>query len=76
MGAIEAVALHHEPSRSRVSRFTPLTAVHAAAALIHQENPEAAGGEPIQLDEAYLAQLGLLGCLPQWKETVRAEREG
>jgi HD-like signal output (HDOD) protein len=62
---VEAVAYHHEPSRSKDTRFTPLTAVHAAIGLLQEE------GFPVKegaMDMAYLNRLGLQKRLPNWRD--------
>ncbi len=64
---VEAVAWHHAPSRCPGSGFTPLTAVHAADALLHPED-----GGP---DLVYLTRLGLERKLPAWRALERAAEE-
>jgi HD-like signal output (HDOD) protein len=56
---VEAVAWHHAPADSRAGRFTPLTAVHAAEALLAPGE----GGPP---DGGYLGHLGLGDRVPRW----------
>jgi HD-like signal output (HDOD) protein/CheY-like chemotaxis protein len=60
---IEAVAMHHLPTRFLTQSFSPLTAVHVANAFAHAESLESA--QP-RLDLQYLAQLGLQQRLPEW----------
>jgi putative nucleotidyltransferase with HDIG domain len=60
---VEAVAWHHAPSRCPGSGFTPLTAVHAADAVLHPED-----GDP---DLVYLTRLGVEGRLPEWRALAR-----
>jgi HD-like signal output (HDOD) protein len=67
---LEASALHHQPLSTITKGFTPLTAVHAANVLVHELNPEREGAVPSKLDEAYLAEIGLLERLPTWREAV------
>jgi HD-like signal output (HDOD) protein len=63
---VEAVAYHHEPSRSDVVRFTPLTAVHVAE--VFQQEVGADGVErDIELDMVHLDKLGLSGRVDQWR---------
>ncbi len=71
---IEAVAFHHEPSAHNVDRFSPLTAVHVANALVHAaDNPaESDDAPPPKLDMAYLARLGCTQRLPAWREAASA----
>ncbi len=61
---IEAVAYHHSPSSYSSTDFGPLTAVHAAVALVSGRGVAAAGG----LDNDYLDALGLSDRLPNWTE--------
>lgn len=58
MPIIEAVAFHLQPQRSNVRSFWVAGAVHVACAL-------AAGHE---VNEEYLAQVGVLPKLAQWRE--------
>ena len=64
---VEALAFHHCPSACPDQRFSPLTAVHIANALVHTEDSSEAGGTPTALDSAYVAQLGLSERLPTWR---------
>jgi HD-like signal output (HDOD) protein len=61
---IEAVAYHHDPARVEHSTFGMLAAVHVADALV-----EGLAGrtEECELDEAYLATLGVSGSIPAWR---------
>ncbi len=67
---VEAAALHHSPSRCLAKRFTPLTAVHVANALFYEARPDKEGFVPVQIDQAYLAELELSDRLPRWREMV------
>jgi len=67
---VEAAALHHNPSRCLAKRFTPLTAVHVANALVYEAKPDKEGFVHPQIDEDYLAELGLSSRLPHWREMV------
>jgi HD-like signal output (HDOD) protein len=64
---VEVLAFHHRPSACPDQRFSPLTAVHIANALVHAEHRSAAGETPVALDRAYVAQLGLSEHLPTWR---------
>ncbi len=67
---VEAVALHHCPTRATQMTFSPLTSVHAANVL-EWERPNAANGVPPPLlDEAYLGQVGVLSRLPAWRKAL------
>jgi len=63
---VEAVALHHHPAQLITQGFSPLTAVHAANALMHEisEKVEA----PLEL--AYLTDLGLEEHIDGWREVA------
>src|SRR4029079_3114168 len=54
---IEAVAFHHDPSSQESARFTPLSAVHIASALVHTDGEASENdGEPpsmVKLDRQY-----------------------
>jgi HD-like signal output (HDOD) protein/ActR/RegA family two-component response regulator len=64
---VEALAFHHCPSACPDQRFSPLTAVHIANALVHTEDSTEAGGTAVALDSAYVAQLGLSERLSTWR---------
>ncbi|MDY3563314.1 HDOD domain-containing protein [Gemmata sp. JC673] len=63
-GLVEAVAWHHQPSGCPGTGFTPLTAVHAADAILLEDE----GAEP---DWAYLGRLGLRDRYLEWKRLAR-----
>jgi HD-like signal output (HDOD) protein len=73
---VEAAALHHNPSRCLAKRFTPLTAVHVANALLYEARPDKEGFVPAQIDGAYLAELGLSARLPHWRKMVLTPDSG
>ncbi len=56
---VEAVAWHHNPGGCPGTAFTPLTAVHAADAIVRADE----GAEP---DAAYLARIGLSDRWGRW----------
>jgi putative nucleotidyltransferase with HDIG domain len=64
---IEAVALHHHPTRFLSSGFCTLTAVHAADALDHFHRNEPMG----EVDLEYLRQLGVEERLTDWQESTQ-----
>lgn len=70
LGVLEAAALHHQPARAANKVFTSLTAVHAADVLQHESEPQVEGEAPPNLDVEYLAEIGMLECLPAWREEV------
>lgn len=63
-GLVEAVAWHHQPSGCPGTGFTPLTAVHAADAILTESD----GTEP---DWTYLERLGLREHYPTWKRLLQ-----
>jgi HD-like signal output (HDOD) protein len=65
---VEAVAYHHQPSRSVNNTFTPLTAVHIADALVAEGSSGATCKENLQLDVKYLIRLGLTDHLESWRQ--------
>jgi putative nucleotidyltransferase with HDIG domain len=67
---VEAISLHHDPARCEQKVFSPLTAVHAANALVRQlrEDGEASGAPSVDL--AYLAELGLSERIGVWREAL------
>ncbi len=68
---VEAVTLHHHPTRFLSDSLGPLTAVHVANAFDHAASP--ADFEQ-RVDLSYLRELGLADRLPQWWEWLRAVR--
>jgi HD-like signal output (HDOD) protein/CheY-like chemotaxis protein len=68
---IEAVAMHHLPTRFLTQSFSLLTAVHVANAFDHAESLEAARS---RLDLSYLAELRLDHRLPAWWSLYQSER--
>lgn len=67
---VEAVAFHHQPSRSDVATLGPLTAVHVANVLEHElSESKIIGCEP-KLDLEYLENLGLTARIGIWREQI------
>jgi HD-like signal output (HDOD) protein len=64
---VEAIALHHSPGQSTHNGFSPLTAVHAANALVDFEPSPDKVFIPGMLDSAYLNQLGLEDRIETWR---------
>jgi len=61
---VQAVAWHHQPSRSNISRFAPVIAVHVADAYHHRlHDPDY---KVAALDESLLARLGLIDRTAIW----------
>jgi len=69
---VESSALHHNPSRTQSKQFTALTAVHVANALVYEAKPDKEGFIAPQIDEQYIAGLGLSDRLQRWREMVLA----
>jgi putative nucleotidyltransferase with HDIG domain len=67
---LEVAALHHNPSRSANKNFTALTAVHVANALERELTPDAEGFVVSKLNEEYLAEVGVLDFIPDWRAAV------
>lgn len=63
---VEAITLHHEPSRSQTSAFSSLTAVHVADWLVHQSKLASPIPHGSSLDEQHLKAIGLEHRLPAW----------
>jgi len=67
---VEAVALHHHPTRFLSSEFSPLTAVHVANVFQHAENL----ADAIALvDRSYLRESGSDGRLAGWWDSCRTQ---
>jgi len=70
LGVLEAAALHHQPGRAANKVFTALSAVHVANVLQHEIEPDLDGEAPAKLDVEYLAEIGMLECVPAWREEI------
>ncbi len=68
---VEAVTLHHHPTRFLSDSLGPLTAVHVANAFDHAETP---ADFAQRVDTSYLRELGLADRLPHWWDRLRALR--
>jgi len=69
---IEAVALHHTPSRCIEREFSPVTAVHVADVLIHEQPGAGTEKPPPVLYMEYLTRLGLAGRIETWRADALA----
>jgi HD-like signal output (HDOD) protein len=67
---VEAVALHHSPSRATQAGFSPLTSVHAANVLEWERNRGAQGLPAPQLDDNYLGLVGVSSRLEGWRQAL------
>lgn len=70
---IEALALHHYPSKLVSRTFGPLVAAHAANVFHHATNENADPRGHSQIDHGYLADLSLSDRLPIWEAACREE---
>jgi putative nucleotidyltransferase with HDIG domain len=69
---LEAVAWHHEPSKSSDTGFSLVAAVHAANVFAHLASPQpGSGGQepPVSVDQKYLDNIGLGSCCDRWRES-------
>jgi HD-like signal output (HDOD) protein len=72
---VEAVAFHHTPASCSLSKFAPLTAVHAANALVHSavDGPDSLEG---RLDMQFLTAANVSTRLADWQEIARGALNG
>lgn len=68
---VEAVAFHHDPTRSAGHSFSPLTAVHIANVLEEQEQAAGMDGPPIVADQTYLQTCGVNPDMSKWDALCR-----
>lgn len=74
---VETVASHHDPIRKEQTPFGPLTAVHIAEVLMHEQRTKGSESAPKTTDLELLAKLGLSKRLPLWREQcLRYAQEG
>lgn len=66
---VEAIAYHHQPSACQAEAFCPLTAVHVADALEHEQMTQDKGAG--QLDTEYLSRIGLGDRVTTWQDICR-----
>jgi putative nucleotidyltransferase with HDIG domain len=70
IAVIEAIALHHEPCRTAMECFSPLTVAHVATCLETELSDPVLVTTPTVIDMEYLARIGLADRLPLWREAV------
>jgi HD-like signal output (HDOD) protein len=70
---VEAVALHHTPSRTPARDFSLLTAVHVADVFAHEKEEGRSQLVLPALDPIYLSALGLDGKPEIWKQVLAGE---
>jgi HD-like signal output (HDOD) protein len=63
---VHAVAYHHHPEETSETKFSPLTAVHAADAIASEADPSPLNHD-IALDQPYLSRLGLSERESVWR---------
>lgn len=68
---VEAVALHHTPDQSDLRVMSPLTAVHAANALLGELPSGAKSNTAALLNENHLALIGVIDRVECWRELAR-----
>ncbi len=68
---VEAVLHHHQPSAAGATAFGPLTAVHAASAIVSQHT----GDHPNALDEAHLEAVGKTDRWDTWLDAFEPPEE-
>lgn len=70
---VEAIALHHDPTKASSQGFCPLVAVHVADTLIQRLQPSLIQEvTPASLSLEYLATLGLLDRVTVWEQAMRS----
>ncbi len=67
---VEAVVMHHSPSDSGVTAFCPLTAVHVANMLAHDDLPPGLEVFLARLDKTHLTNTGLMDRVEAWRALV------
>lgn len=74
---VEALAFHHHPAQSLEKTLSPLTVIHVADALTHEQQMGADNTSQTSVDLDYLTTLGLADRFPVWQEQYMAVlREG
>jgi HD-like signal output (HDOD) protein len=76
MCVVEALALHHHPSKLLSSDFGALAAVHVADALEQEMTASQEHPDSISIDMNYLSDLGRADRLDHWRELCRQELKG
>jgi len=64
---VEAVAYHHDPSKSKCQTLTPLINIHVANVFAHENEIQPMEYPFSGIDENYLKELGLLDRIPVWR---------
>lgn len=75
LSVVEALALHHRPSRLLSTGFSPLAAVHVADAFASEFSGQHDPLEHSEVDLTYLWDVGLAEQLEPWRDACREELE-
>lgn len=67
---VEAVSLHHCPSRAPGSAFSPLASVHAANVLAWKNCDAIQGALPPELDRNYLSRIAQTSRIEAWRAAL------
>lgn len=67
---VQAIALHHTPALANDATFSPLSAVHIANALEHENAQTEVPSRTSELDLSYVARLGLTDLVEHWRVTL------
>ena len=71
VAVVESLTFHHAPALSLNDRFSTLTAVHVANALVHEADKSPSTRASAPLDEEYLTNLGLADRVNSWREALQ-----
>ena len=69
---VHAVAFHHHPAETAETKFSTLTAVHAADAITSEADPSPLNHD-VELDRPYLSRLGLSERESAWRGLFKGE---
>lgn len=73
MTVVEALAMHHRPTKLLSSTFSPLTAVHVADVFSYEFSGTQDPLEYAEIDTAYLSDLGLFNNMEAWRTACQEE---
>jgi len=71
---IESIIFHHNPNNFIIDDFSPVTAVHAANVLAHENNYENPAECLHEIDNEYLSKIGLMDKISLWREKCCLEK--
>ena len=69
---VEAVAYHHDPSKSKYQELTPLIIIYVANILANENESPSKEYPSSVIDENYLEKLGLLDRVPVWRKNCQS----